>query len=114
MRLRNYSLTRDTGLIVNDSIEGESIELKIERLIENNEPISDSAPIIYTERDEGVLPQYDVRTDRFELAIDAMDSVSRAHIAKRVDMYPKSDDGNDDSLEGTSDNTSDTTGTTKD
>lgn len=109
MRLRNYSLRRDTELVVNDSIEGESIELKIERLIENNEPISDSAPIIYTERGEGVLPQYDVRTDRFELAIDAMDKVSSSHVAKRVEMYKKSDD-----LEQSSDNTSDTTGTTKD
>ena len=109
MRLRNYSLRRDTGLAVNDSVEGESIERKIERLIENNEPISDSAPIIYTERKDGVLPQYDVRTDRFELAIDAMDTVSKTHVAKRVEMYKK-----DDSLEQSSDNTSDTTGTTKD
>lgn len=110
MRLRNYSLTRDTSLEVNDSVEGESIELKIERLIENNEPISDSAPIIYTERKEGVLPQYDVRTDRFELAIDAMDKVSSSHVAKRVEMYKK----NDGDLEQSSDNTSDTTGTQKD
>lgn len=109
MRLRNYSLKRDTGLTVNDSVEGESIEMKIERLIENNEPISDSAPLVYTERKEGVLPQYDVRTDRFELAIDAMDKVSSTHVAKRVEMYKKSND-----LEQSSDNTSDTTGTTKD
>lgn len=109
MRLRNYSLNRDTGLVVNNSLEGESIELKIERLIENNEPISDSAPIIYTERADGVLPQYDIRTDRFELAIDAMDKVSKSHVAKRVEMYKKKDD-----LEQSSDNTSDTTDTTKD
>ncbi|NMA66396.1 MAG: hypothetical protein GX957_09185 [Clostridiaceae bacterium] len=101
-------IKRDTGLSINNSVEGESIENKIERLIENNEPISDSAPIIYTERKDGVLPQYDIRTDRFELAIDAMDKVSRSHVAKRVEMYKK-----DDSLEQSSDNTSDTTGTSK-
>lgn len=114
MRLRNYGLRRDTGLVVNDSIEGESIELKIERLIENNEPISDSAPIIYTERKDGVLPQYDVRTDRFELAIDAMDKVSSSHVARRVGMYEKKNDEKGSDLEQSSDNTSDTTGTTKD
>ena len=108
MRLRNYSLIRDTGLVVNDSLEGESIEHKIERLIENNEPISDSAPIIYTERKDGVLPQYDIRTDRFELAIDAMDKVTKSHVAKRVEMYKKNDD-----LEQSSDNMSDTTGTSE-
>lgn len=104
MKLKNYSLKRDTSLVVNNSVEGETIEHKIERIIENNEPISDSAPIIYTERKDGVLPQYDIRTDRFELAIDAMDVVSKTHVAKRVEMYKKNDD-----LEQSSDNTSDST-----
>ena len=81
----------------------------MERVIENNEPITDSAPIVYTERKDGVLPQYDIRTDRFEIAIDAMDKVSKTHVAKRIEMYKK-----DDSLEQSSDNTSDTTGTSKD
>ena len=30
--------------------EGESIEIKVSKLIENNEPITDGAPIIYTEK----------------------------------------------------------------
>lgn len=101
-------ISRFTGFDVNESIEGESIEQKMERVIENNEPITDSAPIIYTEREHGVLPEYDIRTDRFEIAIDAMDKVSATHYAKRVEMYKK-----DDSLEQSSDNTSDTTGSDK-
>jgi|LSQX01.3.fsa_nt_gb hypothetical protein len=102
------NINRFTGFNVNDSFEGETIEQKMERVIENNEPISDSAPIIYTERTDGVLPQYDVRTDRFEIAIDAMDKVSKTHVAKRIELYKKSDD-----LEHSSDNTSDTTGTSE-
>jgi len=102
-------IDRFTGLNINNSFEGETIEQKMERVIENNEPITDSAPIVYTERKDGVLPQYDIRTDRFEIAIDAMDKVSKTHVAKRIEMYKK-----DDSLEQSSDNTSDTTGTTKD
>lgn len=98
------NINRFTGFNVNDSFEGESIEQKMERVIENNEPITDSAPIIYTERQSGVLPEYDIRTDRFEIAIDAMDKVSATHYAKRVEMYKK-----DDGLEQSSDNTSDTT-----
>ena len=35
---------------------GESIETKVKRITENNEPITDGAPIIYTNRDDGVLP----------------------------------------------------------
>ena len=102
-------IDRFTGLNINNSFEGETIEQKMERVIENNEPITDSAPIVYTERKDGVLPQYDIRTDRFEIAIDAMDKVSKTHVAKRIEMYKKNDD-----LEQSSDNTSDTAGTSKD
>ena len=33
-----------------EPFEGESIEKKVSKLIENNEPITDGAPIIYTEK----------------------------------------------------------------
>ena len=32
----------------------ETIEKKVKRIVENKEPISDGAPIIYTERNKGV------------------------------------------------------------
>ena len=62
--------------------EGESIENKVRRITENNEPITDGAPIIYTNRDDGVLPAYNIRTDRFEIAQAAMDAVNQANLAK--------------------------------
>lgn len=69
---------------------GEPIENKMRRVMSNKEPITDGAPIIYTERKDGVLPGYNIRTDRFDAAIDAMDLVSKSHLAKRegkvVDM----------------------------
>ena len=43
--------------------EGETIEMKIERIVNNGEPISDSAPLIYTERKDGVLPGHNIKTD---------------------------------------------------
>ena len=61
---------------------GETIETKIKRIIENNEPITDGAPIIYTNRDDGVLPAYNIRTDRWEIAQQAMDAVNQANLAK--------------------------------
>ena len=33
-------------------------------------------PTIYTEKKDGVLPEYDIRTDRFEVAIDAIDKIT--------------------------------------
>lgn len=62
--------------------EGESIETKVRRITENNEPITDGAPIIYTNRDDGVLPAYNIRTDRWEIAQAAMEAVNQANLAK--------------------------------
>lgn len=55
--------------------EGEYIEEKVRRITENNEPIEDGAPIIYTERKDGVNPAYNIRTDRWEIAQNAMEQV---------------------------------------
>ena len=57
-------------------VEGEPIELKIERITNNNEPITDGAPEIFTERKDGVISAYNIRTDRWEVAAEAMDKVS--------------------------------------
>ena len=61
---------------------GESIETKVRRITENNEPITDGAPIIYTSREDGVLPAYNIRTDRWDIAQAAMDAVNQANLAK--------------------------------
>lgn len=67
----------------NNSQSGETIEQKMFRVITNKEPIKDGAPLVYTERKDGVKPAYNIRTDRFEIAIDAMDVVSKSITAKR-------------------------------
>lgn len=69
-----------------ESFEGESIEKKVSKLIENNEPITDGAPIIFTEKKDGVLPQYDIRTDKWDIAQSAMDLANASKIAKSRGM----------------------------
>lgn len=69
-----------------EPFEGESIEKKVAKLIENNEPITDGAPIIYTEKKDGVLPQYDIRTDKWDIAQSAMDLANASKIAKSKGM----------------------------
>lgn len=63
--------------------EGKSIERMIEKLTTNKEPIESQCSLIFTERSKGVEPQYNIRTDRFEIALNAMDAVSKHYIAKR-------------------------------
>lgn len=77
------AIKETTSLEVNTSYEGESIEEKVNRIVNNKEPITDGAPLIYTDRKDGVLAETNPRTDRFEVAVEAMDKVAKAQIAKR-------------------------------
>ena len=45
--------------------EAEKIAEKVRRIVNNNEPITDGAPIIFTEKKHGVLPEYNIRTDSY-------------------------------------------------
>lgn len=57
-------------------IEGEPIENKVRRILDENEPLTDGAPIIYTEKKDGVRPEFNIRADKWQIAFDAMDKVN--------------------------------------
>ena len=73
--------------------EGESIETKCARILQNKEPITDTAPIIYTAKEDGILPAYNIRTDRFDIAMDAYDKITRSS-AKKEQAVKLEDFGN--------------------
>lgn len=79
-----HIIQRSTALRVNNSTEGETIENKVERIMTNNEPITDQAPVIYTERKHGVMPEFDIRTDRFDLALEATGHIAKSAVIKRM------------------------------
>jgi len=79
----------ESSLKVNNSVEGETIEQKVDRIVNNQEPINDSAPIIFTERKDGVLPEYNPKTDRFEIAVEATDKITATKLAKREENIIK-------------------------
>lgn len=87
--MRKVIVKNVTSIRINESYDGESIEEKIEKMLANNEPLESISPMIYTERKDGVLPEYDIRTDRFEIAREAMTKVSGAEIAKRDAKAPE-------------------------
>lgn len=63
---------------------GESIEEKVRRIVNNNEPIEDTAPLIYTERKDGVRPEFNIRTDKWDIALEAMMKVNDAKEKQRA------------------------------
>ena len=87
---------RSTSIILNNSVEGESIETKIERMMQNKERPETTAPLIYTERSEGIGAAFNIRTDRWEIATEAKDKIHRSAIARReskADMKVIKNDG---------------------
>ncbi len=81
-----YSRSRMSSVA---TTEGETIEQKIERMVSNNEPIKDGAPDIYTEKKDGIISAYNIRTDRWEIAADAMDMIIKSAAAKREENANK-------------------------
>lgn len=80
-----------TTIQVNDSYLGERIEEKITRILNNNEPITDTAPLIYQERKDGVQPEYNIKTDRMEHALDAVSALQKSYTAKREERHKPKD-----------------------
>lgn len=97
-----------SGLKINNSTQGETIEQKVERILDNKEPIKDGAPLIYTDRKDGVQAGYNIRTDRWEVAVDAMDKVAKTKAAQRENRAKMEvvKDGGAEPIQGTN-----TTGT---
>ena len=56
--------------------EGETLIKKIQRILDENEPLTDGAPMIYTPKQAGVRDDCNIRTDKWALAMDAMDRVN--------------------------------------
>ena len=73
--------------------EGETIEQKVERIQTNKEPIKDGAPEIFTERKDGVIAAYNIRSDRWEIAADAHDAISKSVEAQRAAKAKAAEEG---------------------
>lgn len=82
-----YERPGKTSLKVSKTYLGESIEEKIERITLNKEPIKDGAPLVYTDRKDGVRPETDIRTDRFVIATEAHDKIQKSFMAKREQRH---------------------------
>lgn len=100
------TVLRQGKLKSNNSYEAEPLERQLERKIQNKEPLSGDSPMIYTERREGVLPSYDIRTDRFEVALDATNKIQKSYQARREErakaqMDVVKDDAGSEPIQGT-------------
>lgn len=69
---------------------GETIIDKMKRMINNKEPIKgDDAKMIFTAANSGVLPETDIRTNRWELAVEGTKIISDQYRGKQDPEWVK-------------------------
>ena len=71
-----------TQINLYNTYEAEPLEVKLRRKerggkVDEEESEGKTWAITYTERKDGVLPEYDIRTDRFEVAREAQDRLNQ-------------------------------------
>lgn len=70
------------GYINNPNLtyQAEPREVKLRKIIngESNNMEDGVFPTIYTEKKDGVQPEFDIRTDRFEVALNAIDKINQS------------------------------------
>ena len=63
-----------------------SIEKMLRKRLQSGEGVTPTANVTYNPRKDGVLPQHDIRTDRFQLAMLATDRIHKEEATKRHNM----------------------------
>jgi len=95
------------GCIDNPNLtyQAEPREVKLRKIIngESNNMEDGVFPTIYTEKKDGVQPEYDIRTDRFEVAIDAMDKINQSIANQIAKSKGETESVNDSGTEGKTD-----------
>lgn len=75
--------------------KGESIEEMLRRIRDSKEPIQANAKILYFDRKDGVMPFCDIRSDRFDYAMQATNKLHATAYAQRMteDGYTQDEKG---------------------
>ncbi len=69
-------------IVIRTQYEAEPLEVKLRRKmkggkVDEEEGDQKTWAIAYTEKKDGVKPEYDIRTDRFEIAREAMEKIEK-------------------------------------
>lgn len=94
-KMKSYitPIRRATQLRGVESYEAESIERKLQRLMVggkiSEDRIEAKSPLIYTPRAEGVNPEYNIKTSKWDVALDAMDKQAAYIRGKREEAAVK-------------------------
>ena len=82
-----YKIPKRTSTSIerNESIEGETIEQQIQRMINNGEVLGEEKEMIYTKPSDGIVYGTNIRGDRQEKAIEMTEKVA-ADVMRRREL----------------------------
>ena len=83
MKYKTIEQDKET-ICTTEAFIGQSLEEKVYQAVNSKAPIEAVAPMVYTERKDGVLPETNIRTDRFEIAQEAMTTIANGVREKRA------------------------------
>lgn len=85
-----------TSIESNDSVEGETIEIRLERLLNNGDEVIESKELIYTRPEDGVVASFNIRHDHWDDAIEQAsimaekrNELDAAKLQKRTEILKK-------------------------
>lgn len=99
MKANNYIKTQLNRV---PTEKGESIEEQLRRMTAEKQPVPQEVEEIFTPLADGVVPDYDIRYDRFDAAIEASDKFSASKTARAAEIgeyEPKEEKDNEQKTE---------------
>ena len=94
--MKYRKINYNTCIEVNTSVQDERIEVVVKKAMTSNSPIGRVVTPAYTERKDGVLPQYNIRTDKWDLAQEAMGKVEKTYKTQRLERLEANKNGKKD------------------
>lgn len=96
-----FKKAQQTTLRVNEAYQGETIEATMRRIWKSGEPIEANAGnSVFYDESEGVPFQVNVRTDRFDKALEMQTQAKKEVTAKGGTVVPKGEAASDKGGEG--------------
>lgn len=82
--MRSVQMQISGRLKKNKTYEGRSIEQLLKEKMEGESVELGAKPLLYTMRIDGVLPETDIRTDKWDMAMNALDITEGQRRARSV------------------------------
>lgn len=100
--MKRIAITRTRLIKRNETKEG----LSLEEILRRNKDgagieLQGSKPLLYTVRRDGVIPEANIKTDKFEQAQIAHDAIARLKEIKRGEFDKRIEESQNESTQGT-------------